>query len=60
MQYVTAIVNTVLQNPVWRNTVIFLAWDDWGGFLDHVVPPVSNGARVGYGLRVPGIIISLG
>ena len=61
MQYVTAIVNGVMQNPVWQSTVIFLAWDDWGGFLDHVVPPVSdfaNSARVGYGIRVPGTIIS--
>jgi phospholipase C len=61
MQYVTALVNAVMQNPVWQNTVIFLAWDDWGGFLDHVVPPVSDlwdSARVGYGIRVPGIIIS--
>ncbi len=30
MQYVTAIINAVMQNPVWQNTVIFLAWDDWG------------------------------
>ena len=61
MQYVTALINTVMQNPVWQNTVIFLAWDDWGGFFDHVVPPVAaltNQARVGYGIRVPGIIIS--
>jgi phospholipase C len=61
MQYVTALVNALMQNPVWQNTVIFLAWDDWGGFFDHVVPPVSdlaNSARVGYGIRVPGIIIS--
>jgi Phosphoesterase family len=61
MQYVTAIVNAVMQSPIWQNTVIFLAWDDWGGFFDHAVPPVAdlfNRARVGYGIRVPGIIIS--
>src|SRR5205085_10523239 len=34
----------------------FLAWDDWGGFYDHVVPPVVD--VNGYGLRVPGIVIS--
>ena len=42
--------------------MIFLAWDDWGGFFDHVVPPVSDlnaaGQRMGYGIRVPGLIIS--
>jgi phospholipase C len=35
---------------------IFLAWDDWGGFYDHVTPPSVDAN--GYGLRVPGIVIS--
>src|SRR5204862_857364 len=37
-------------------TAIFLAWDDWGGFYDHVVPPTVD--ENGYGLRVPSIVIS--
>ena len=40
----------------WKSTAIFLAWDDWGGFYDHVQPPTVD--RLGYGLRVPGIVIS--
>jgi phospholipase C len=40
----------------WGSTAIFLAWDDWGGFYDHVKPPVVNAQ--GYGLRVPGLVIS--
>src|SRR5260370_26755011 len=36
---------------------IFLTWDDWGGFYDHVVPPKAKDG-LGYGLRVPGIVIS--
>jgi hypothetical protein len=35
---------------------VFLTWDDWGGFYDHVVPPVVDGQ--GYGIRVPGLVIS--
>src|SRR6185503_10080608 len=54
--YVTRIINAAMRSPDWSSTAIFLAWDDWGGFYDHVVPP-----RVdvnGYGLRVPGLVIS--
>ncbi len=54
--YVTSIINAIMQSPDWSSTAIFLSWDDWGGFYDHVVPP-----RVdvnGYGFRVPGLVIS--
>ncbi len=45
-----------MQGPDWESTVILLSWDDWGGFYDHVVPPVVD--ENGYGLRVPGLVIS--
>jgi phospholipase C len=54
--YVTGLVNAIMQSPDWDSTAIFLSWDDWGGFYDHVVPPVVD--RNGFGLRVPGIVIS--
>jgi phospholipase C len=54
--YVTSVVNAVMQSPDWDSTAIFLAWDDWGGFYDNVVPPTVD--RNGYGLRVPGLVIS--
>jgi len=54
--YVTSLVNAVMRSPDWDSTAIFLAWDDWGGFYDHVVPPTVD--ENGYGLRVPGIVIS--
>ena len=54
--YVTNLVNDVMKGPDWGSTAIFLSWDDWGGFYDHVVPPVIDGN--GYGFRVPGIVIS--
>jgi phospholipase C len=54
--WVTSLVNAVMQGPDWSSSVIFLSWDDWGGFYDHVAPPKVD--RNGYGLRVPGIVIS--
>jgi phospholipase C len=54
--YVTGLVNAIMRGPDWDSTAIFLSWDDWGGFYDHVVPPVID--RNGLGLRVPGIVIS--
>jgi phospholipase C len=54
--YVTGLVNAVMRSPDWPSTAIFLAWDDWGGFYDHVVPPRVDAN--GYGLRVPAIVIS--
>ncbi len=54
--YVTGLINSIMQGPDWSSTAIFLAWDDWGGFYDHVVPPTVD--QNGYGLRVPGLVIS--
>jgi phospholipase C len=54
--YVTSIINAAMQSPDWNSTAIFLAWDDWGGFYDHVAPPAAD--QNGYGLRVPSIVIS--
>ncbi|MFN2121021.1 MAG: alkaline phosphatase family protein [Anaerolineales bacterium] len=53
--YVTSLINAVMQSPYWDNSVIFLAWDDWGGFYDNVAPPTVD--ENGYGLRVPALVI---
>jgi phospholipase C len=54
--WVTNLVNSVMRGPDWNSTAIFLSWDDWGGFYDHVTPPAVD--QNGYGLRVPSIVIS--
>ena len=54
--YVTSIVNAAMKSPDWNSTAIFVSWDDWGGFYDHVVPPRVD--QNGYGLRVPAMVIS--
>ncbi len=55
-EYVTNLINTIMEGPDWYSTAIFLAWDDWGGFYDHVAPPTVD--QNGYGLRVPALVIS--
>ena len=47
--YVTHLINSIMRGPDWKSTAIFLSWDDWGGFYDHVKPPVRRRA----GLRHP-------
>jgi phospholipase C len=54
--WTTSLVNAAMQGPDWNSTAIFLSWDDWGGFYDHVQPPRVD--QNGYGLRVPGLVIS--
>ncbi len=63
MEYVTSLVNAVMQSPAWSSSAIFISWDDWGGFYDNVTPPNvdMNGTAYpvqGFGLRVPGLMIS--
>ncbi|HEY6463678.1 MAG TPA: alkaline phosphatase family protein, partial [Polyangiaceae bacterium] len=53
---VTTIIDAVMKSPFWDSTVIFLTWDDWGGFYDHEPPPAVDAN--GYGFRVPTITIS--
>jgi hypothetical protein len=54
--WVTKAVNAAMQGPDWGSTAIFVTWDDWGGFYDHVPPRKVDDN--GYGIRVPGLLIS--
>jgi phospholipase C len=56
MWYVTSLINAVMRSPYWDETAIFLTWDDYGGFYDHVPPPQTD--QYGLGPRVPAIVIS--
>jgi len=54
--WVAAVVNAVGKSKYWDNSAIFVAWDDWGGWFDHVKPPLLNSYE--FGFRVPLIVIS--
>lgn len=55
--YVAEVINAISSNPtLWKNTAIFLSWDDFGGYSDHVKPVQVD--PLGYGFRIPLIVIS--
>lgn len=56
MDYVTYLVNQVMQSGYWQSTAIVVTWDDYGGFYDHVPPPQVD--QFGEGFRVPTMVIS--
>jgi phospholipase C len=55
-QWVTSVVNAIGASPDWNSTAVFVLWDDWGGWFDHVVPPQLD--SMGLGFRVPLLVIS--
>ncbi len=62
--WVVSVVNAIGNSSYWGNTAIFITWDDWGGWFDHVAPPqvlvdcTQWGCGYVYGFRVPLIVVS--
>lgn len=57
--YVTMVLQQIMKNTaLWQSSAVFVAWDDWGGFQDHVRPPTDSAGNLMYGIRVPGLTIS--
>ena len=54
--WISSIVNAVGSSPYWANSAIFITWDDWGGWYEHVAPTIINSYQ--YGFRVPLVIVS--
>jgi phospholipase C len=54
--FVRALVNALMESPSWRSSALMVAYDDWGGWYDHVRPPRVD--RAGFGFRVPGYLVS--
>jgi phospholipase C len=72
MQWTVQRVNKIAKGGLWKNSVIFIVWDDWGGWYDHLEGPLKdtwqggnpkngpayNGTQFSYGPRVPCLILS--
>ncbi len=54
--YIVRYVNAIMNSQYWNSTAIFITWDDYGGFYDHVPPPQLD--KYGLGFRVPCLVIS--
>ena len=54
--WVQSVVKAIGNSPDWSSSAIFVLWDDWGGWYDHVAPPQVDAQ--GLGIRVPLIVIS--
>src|SRR5207244_5801057 len=55
-------INQIMQSRYWPTSAILLTWDDFGGWYDHVPPPMQYGCDAqhpyGLGFRLPLIVIS--
>jgi phospholipase C len=58
--WVASVVNAIGNSSYWADTAIFITWDDWGGWYDHVPPTILAGVQgdYQYGFRVPLIVVS--
>ncbi len=55
-QKMAQVIGDLMASRAWKNSVLFLTWDEGGGFFDHVAPPQMD--AYGLGFRVPMLIIS--
>ena len=72
-RFIARVVHTLIQARTWQHTVLFVTYDEHGGYYDHVPPPAAlapdsippaltpddvPAAFDRYGFRVPVIVIS--
>ena len=72
MQWTAERVNAIGKSSLWASTAVFITWDDWGGWYDHVEPalkdtwkgggpatgPSYTDTQFSYGPRVPCLVLS--
>jgi phospholipase C len=55
-QKMAQVIQALMDSSAWKSSVLFLVYDEGGGFFDHVAPPQVD--AYGLGFRVPMLIIS--
>jgi phospholipase C len=65
--FVADVVHAFMSSPQWKRGALFIVYDEWGGFFDHVVPPRVPDLRANrdlskdfgqMGFRIPAIAVS--
>jgi phospholipase C len=59
--FLSSLYQAVTTGPAWPRTMFVITYDEWGGFFDHVPPPVAPDANPKArlrGFRVPCIVVS--
>jgi phospholipase C len=69
MEWTVQRVQTLASSKLWANSAIFITWDDFGGWYDHVIPPLTSrwtgdgpsgykNSQFRFGPRVPCLVVS--
>jgi phospholipase C len=65
--FMADVVNAFIESPCWERGALFIVYDEWGGFFDHVAPPsvpddrASSDSNKNFGqmgFRIPAVAIS--
>jgi phospholipase C len=51
--WIGSVMSALMNGPQWSSTAVFITYDDFGGFYDHVPPPAGS-----FGIRIPMVIVS--
>ena len=55
-RFVKTLIQELMRSTAWDSSAFLLVYDDWGGWYDHVPPPVVD--EYGFGPRIPGLLVS--
>jgi phospholipase C len=65
--FIADVVHAFIESPQWERGALFIVYDEWGGFFDHVAPPRVPDLRAStsldrdfgqMGFRIPAVVVS--